>query len=250
MTRRRLHLATQYQKHLLPLRPPFRCRLQEMYFSPQDAKSQVEEGGGRAARPANQYLASRQADVTTPAERTANSNSAHWRATRPRSAANDRPEMRSTPAEHPHSFTSSPLTQLPIPTANQNSELTSHRDHSDIWGLYKPAQTDPSQDLTATHSRDNISGFGLSSPAFQQLSTKPFSGLPSRRLMTSPHREAGEAAKERPGIVYPLLPRATRPDTRLTIDAVLPESAALDCRSRPPTVFDTGEAALQENHQQ
>ena len=67
--------------------------------------------------------------------------------------------------------------------------------------------------------------------------------------MTSPHREAGEAAKERPGIVYPLLPRAARPDTRLTIDAALPESAALDHRSRPPTVLDIGGATLQENHQ-
>ena len=67
--------------------------------------------------------------------------------------------------------------------------------------------------------------------------------------MTSPNREAGEAAKERPGIVYPLLPRATRPDTRLTIDAALPESAALDRRSRTPTVLDIGEAALQENRQ-
>ena len=202
----------------------------------------------KAARPANQHPVSRQADVTTPAEPTANSNSAHWRATRPRSAANDRPEMRSTPVEHPRSFTSSPLTQLPIPTANQNSEPTSHQDHSEIWGLYKPAQTDPGQDSTATHLRDNISGFGLYSPAFQQPTTKPFSGLPSRRLLTSPHREAGEAAKERPGIVHPLLPGATRPDTRLTIDAALLESAALDRRSRPPTVLDIGEAALQENH--
>ena len=203
----------------------------------------------KAARPANQHPASRQADVTAPAEWTANSNSAHWRATRPRSAANDHPEMRSISVEHPHSFTSSPLTQLPIPTANQNSRSTSRRDHSEIWGLYKPAQTNPRQDLTATHSRDNISGLGLSSPAFQQPSTKPFSGLPSRHLMTSPHREAGEAAKERPGIVYPLLPCAARPDTRLTIDAALLESAALDRRSRPPTILDIGEAALQENHQ-
>ena len=203
----------------------------------------------KAARPANQHPASRQADVTAPAERTANSNSARWRATRPRSMANDRPEMRSTSVEHPHSFTSSPLTQLPIPTANQNSRSTSRRDHSEIWGLYKPAQTSLTQDLTATHSRDNISGLGLSSPAFQQPSTKAFSGLPSRHLITSPHREAGEAAKERPGIVYPLLPRASHPDTRLTIGGALLESAALDCRSRPPTVLDIGEAALQENTQ-
>ena len=95
----------------------------------------------KAARLANQLPASRQADVTTPAERTANDNSAHWRATWPRSAANNCPEMRSTPVEHPHNFTSTPLTQLPIPTANQNSEPTSCRNHSEIWGLYKPAQT-------------------------------------------------------------------------------------------------------------
>ena len=180
----------------------------------------------KAARPANWLPASRQADVTTPAERTANSNSAHWRATRPRSAANsnsahwratrprsaanDRPEMRNTPVKHPHSFTSSPLTQLPIPTANQNSEPTSHRDHSEIWGLYKPAQTDHRQDLTATHSRDNISGLGLSSLTFQQPSTKPFSGLPSRRLMTSPKREAWD----RVSAAAPLQPSRHEVDDR------------------------------------
>ena len=204
-----------------------------MYLGPQDVKSQGEEGGGR--------LRAQPISIQPLARLTSRP--------RPRSAANDRPEMRSTPVEHPHSFTSSPLTQLPIPTANLNSEPTSRRDHSEIWGLYKPAQTDPRQDLTATHSRDNISGFGVSAPAFQQPSTKPFSGLPSRHLMTSPHKEAGEAAKERPGIMYPLLPRAARPDTRLTIDAALPESAALDRRSRPPMVLDIREAALQENHQ-
>ena len=202
----------------------------------------------KAARTTNQNSASRPADLATPAARSANRNSAHWRATQPRSAANGYPEMRSTSVEHPHSFTSSPLTQLPIPTANQNSGSASRQDHSEIWGLYKPAQTDPRQDLTATHSRDNISGFGLSSPALQQPSTKPFSGLPTRS-MTSPHREVGEAVRERPGTVYPLLPRAARPDTRLLMDAALPEAATLDCRSRPPTVLDIGETSLPENHQ-
>ena len=156
--------------------------------------------------------------------------------------------MRSTSVEHPHSFTSSPLTQLPITTANQNSGSASRQDHSEIWGLYKPARTHPRQDLTATHSRDNISGFGLSSPALRQPSTKPFSGLPARR-MTSPHREAGEAVRERPGIVYPLLPRAACPDMWLLMDAALPEAAALDRRSRPPMVLDIGETTLPENDQ-
>ena len=155
---------------------------------------------------ANQRLASRQADIMTQADPTANGNSAHWRATRPRSAANDRPDMRSTPVKHPFSFTSSPLSQPPISAANQNGERASCQDHSENLGLYKLAPTDPRQDLTATQPRVNSSGFGLSSPALQQPFTKPFSGLPARQLMTSPYREAGEAVKERPGIVYPLLP--------------------------------------------
>ena len=176
--------------------------------------------------------------LATPAERTANENSARRRETQPRSAANDLPEMKSTPVEHPHSFTSSLLTQPPISTANQNAGISSRRDHSEFWGLYKPAQSDPRQDLTATHSRDNISGFGLSSPALKQPSTKPFSGLPSRPQLTSPLREAGEAYRERPGIVYPLLPCAARPDTRLQVEAALPEAAAFERRTRPPTVLD------------
>ena len=203
----------------------------------------------RAASAAIQNSASRQADLATPAVQSANRNSARRRATQPRSAANDRPEMRSTSVEHPHSFTSSPLPQLPIPTANQNSGSASRQDHSEIWGLYKPAQTNPRQDLTATHSRVNISGFGLSSPALQQPSTKPFSGLPSRPHLNSPYREAREAERESPGIVYPLLPRATRPDTRLMIEAALPEAAALDRRSRPPTVLEITESRLKEDSQ-
>ena len=77
----------------------------------------------KAALSANQRPASRPADVMTQADPTANSNSAHWRATRRRSEANDRPEMRSTPVKHPLSFTSSPLSQPPISAANQNGPL-------------------------------------------------------------------------------------------------------------------------------
>ena len=202
----------------------------------------------KTARSANQRPASRQANVMTQAVPKANSNSAHWRATRPRSAANDRPEMRSTPVKHPLSFTSSPLSQPPISAANQNEERVSCPDHSENLGLYKPAPTDPREDLTATQPRFNSSGFGLSSPALKQPSTKPFSGLPSRPNLTSPYREAGEAYGERSGIVYPLLPRATRPDTRLLIDAAaLPESAALGRQSRPPTVLELKETGQKEN---
>ena len=189
----------------------------------------------KAARSANRNSASRQADLTTPPTRSANENSARWRATQPRSVANDLPGMKSTSVEHPQSFTSSPLTQLPIPTANQNSRSSSRQDHSEIWGLYKPAQTDPRQDLTDTHTRDNISGFGLSSPAPQQPPTKPFSGLPARHSMTDPYREARDAEGERPGIIYPL--------------GCSPRHAAADRRTRPPTVLDIAESRLTENHQ-
>ena len=184
----------------------------------------------------------------TPDDRWTNDNSASQRATQPSSAANDLPEMRSTPVEHHQSFHSSHLTQPPIPATNQNSEHSFGLDRCEFSGLYKPAQTNPRQDLTATHSRVNSSGFGLSSPAPKQPYTKPFSGLSSGLKVTSPHREAGGTYEERPGIVYPLLPCATRPDTKLVIDAAtLPESAALSRQSRPPTVLDLEETRGKEN---
>ena len=110
--------------------------------------------------------------------------------------------------------------------------------------------TNPRQDLTATPSRVNSSGFGLSSPAPKHPYTKPFSGLPSGLKVTSPFREAGEAYGERLGIVYPLLPRATHPDTKLAIDAAtLPESAALSCQARLPTVLDLEEEPREKENQ-
>ena len=66
--------------------------------------------------------------------------------------------------------------------------------------------------------------------------------------MTDPYREARDAEGERSGIIYPLLPRAARPDTWLQIDAALPEAAPLDRRTRP-TVLDIVESRLPENHQ-
>ena len=58
--------------------------------------------------------------------------------------------------------------------------------------------------------------------------------------MTDSEREVRIARGQRPGIVYPL-PRAARPDTRLIIDAALPEADALHCVERPPTVVDIPE---------
>ena len=143
---------------------------------------------------------------------------------------------------HCQSFHSSHLSQPTVPAANENSAFQFGLECCGIPGLYKPAQPDPRQDSTATLNRDNISGFGLSSPSMLQPCTKPFSGLPSRRSMVSPTQEAGDAVRERPGIVYPLLQRAARPDTRVVIEA-----AALDRRAQPPTVLEIDETHLQQS---
>ena len=204
----------------------------------------------KATRTANQNAARRSAAPVTPDDRWTNSNSASQRATRPKSAANDPQEMRSTTVYRPPSFHSSHVSQPPIPAANENAGSSFDLDRCEFSGLYKPAQINPRQDLTATPTRVNSSGFGLSSPAPKQPYTKPFSGLPSGRKVTSPFREAGEAHRERPGIVYPLLPRATRPDTKLAIDAAtLPESAALSRQARPPTVLDLEEEPREKENQ-
>ena len=58
--------------------------------------------------------------------------------------------------------------------------------------------------------------------------------------MTGPTREAGEALRSGSGIVYPLLLRAHRPDTSVTVDAALPEPAAFQRHDQPPTVVEIG----------
>ena len=194
-------------------------------------------------RLANENSAPSSAAPVTPDERWANRNSASQRATQPQSAANDPAQMMSTPVYQHQSFHSSHLPQPPIPAANENSAFQFGLERGGIPGLYKPAQPDPRQNSTATYSRDNISGFGLSSPSLLQPCTKPFSGLPSRRSMTSPTREAGDAVRERPAIVYPLQTRAARPDTRVAIEAALPEAAALDRHAQPPTVLEIDESS-------
>ena len=152
--------------------------------------------------------------------------------------------MMSTPVYPHQSFHSSHLPQPPVPAANENSAFQFGLDHCGIPGVYKPTQPHPRQDLTATLTRENISRFGFSSPSLLQPCTKPLSGLPSRRSMTSPTREAVDAIRERPGIVYPLLPRAARPDTQVVIEATLPEATALYRRAQPPTVLEIGETNL------
>ena len=198
----------------------------------------------RTAATATENSAPSAADLVTPPTLSANNNSAPWTprsATQPRSSANDlpggQPGTRSTPVKHPQSFTSSPLSQHPLSAANRNADRRSRLDHPEIQGVYKPARNHPRQDSTANRQRDNFSGFGLSSPAIQQPSSKSFSGSPSRQNLTDPKGEDREAGRQRPGIIYQL-PRAARPDTRLVIDAALLEAAAVSRCERPPTVVD------------
>ena len=166
------------------------------------------------------------------------------RATQHQSAASDPTQMMSTPVYKGQSIHSSHLTQPPVPATNRNAAFQLGLDRCRFPGLYKPALPDPRQDLTANPSRVNNSGSGLSSPSLLQPCTKPFSGRPARPQMTCPTREAGEAIRERPGVVYPLLPRAQRPDTQVVTEAALPEAAALDRRAQPPTVVEIGDTSL------
>ena len=96
---------------------------------------------------------------------------------------------------------------------NENSPFQIGLESSRITGLYKPAVPDQQQDTHARTFRANSSGSGTSSPPY---------------LMP------------RAGIVYLLQPRVRRPDTRITVDATLPEPAAFQRQDLPPTVVAIG----------
>ena len=123
---------------------------------------------------------------------------------------------------------------------NENSPFQIGLESSEIPGLYKPAVPDQQQDTHARTFRANSSGSGTSSPPYLLPYTKPFSGRPTGSSMTSPTREAGETLRSGSGIVYALQPRVRRPDTRITVDAALPEPAAFQRQDLPPTVVEIG----------
>ena len=194
----------------------------------------------KARRAANENSAPRSAAPVTPDERWANQNAGIPRATQHQPEASDPTQMKRTTVYQDQSIYSHSSTQPPISAANRNSAFTFGRERCGIPGLYKLALPDLSQDLTAGTLGVNNSGSSLSSPSHLHPYTKPFSGRPARPLMTCPTREAWEALRERPGIVYPLLPRAQRPDTSVAIEAALPEAAAVGRQALPPTVVDIG----------
>ena len=123
---------------------------------------------------------------------------------------------------------------------NENSPFQIGLESSRIPGLYKPAVPGHQQDTQAGTLRVKNSGSGTYSPPYLLPYTKPFSGRPTGSHMTGSTREAGEALRSGYGILYPLLPRAHRPDTRVTVDASLPEPAAFQRQRQPPTVVEIG----------
>ena len=260
-----------------PVPPPARCPGDLAAPSPsentppQDASSKLP----RRLRPrrlrerqpglsTNSNSASRVAGPATQLGSPANRNSARpssSTATRPRSAANKNsplPGQRpgtsrsniSAPVEHPRTFLCPQHPQHPRLSANQNSGRRFDPDHPEIQGVYKPAQPSIQQDYHSTIRRDSFSGSGLSSPALQRSHRNSFSESPSRQLnkersLTDSKREVRIARGQRSGMAYPL-PRAARPDTRLEIDAALPEAAALHRAEWPPTIVDIPEAGRLE----
>ena len=113
----------------------------------------------KAAAAANENSAPRTADRPTPPTLSANRNSARWASSKAR-----QPGTRSTSVEHLQSFASSPMTQHPISSANENSDRAYRRDHPERRAVYKPAQTSPSQDLIILPPTQEITSQDLASP--------------------------------------------------------------------------------------
>ena len=104
---------------------------------------------------------------------------------------------------------------------NENSPFQIGLESSRFPGLYKPTVPDQQQDTLTRTFRARSSGSGPSSP------TRTF-------------RARSSGSGPRAGIVYPLQPRRRRPDTHITVDAALPEPAAFQRQTQPPTVVDIG----------
>ena len=188
----------------------------------------------QAWRAANRNSVASSAAPVTPDERWANQRAAgHAGATQPQLEDSDPTSSRRTAVYPPSRIVGNPA-------ANENSPFHLGLESGEFPGLYKLAVLDQSQDTTARTLRVKNSGSGISSPPYLLPYTKPFSGRPAGSSMTSPTREAGEALRSRSGIVYPLLPRAQRPDTNVVVDAALPEPAAVRRQDLPPTIVEIG----------
>ena len=191
----------------------------------------------QARRAANRNSAASSAAPVTPDECWANQRAAgHAGATQPQLEDSDPISSKRT-AVYP------PSRIVGDSTVNENSPFQLGLELSRFPGLYKLAVPDQQQDTTARTFRVKNSGSGISSPPYLLPYSQPFSGRPAGSSITGPTREAGEALRSRSGIVYPLLPRALRPDTSVVVDAALPEPAAFRRQDLPPTVVEIGSSS-------
>ena len=154
--------------------------------------------------------------------RSANENSA------PRSAAPVTPDERwanrnsaSQRATQHQSAASDPTQMMSTPVYKGQSIHSSH--------LTQPPVPAANRNAAFQFGLDRCRFPGLYKPAFPDPS-QDSAANPSR---VNPSR-----------VVYPLLPRAQRPDTRVVIEATLPEAAALDRQAQPPTVVEIGDTSL------
>ena len=91
---------------------------------------------------------------------------------------------------------------------NENSPFQIGLESSRFPGLYKPADPDQQQDTWTNDLGARSSGLGPPSPTRTFRARSSGTGLGA-------------------GIVYPLQPRGRRPDVCITVEAALPEPAAL-----------------------
>ena len=109
-----------------------------------------------------------------------------------------------------------PVTLEGRPTANDNSPFHFDQELGESAGLYKPAVPDPQHDTWTTSSRARSSEERPPSP-------------------TRTSRACSSGSRPRTGIIYPLQPRQHRPDFCITVEASLPEPAALPRPEPRPT---------------
>ena len=183
--------------------------------------------------------ANRNAEKSSAAPLTQDARWANQRAAVPAGATQPLPEN-SDPTSARRTAVYPPSQIVGDSLANENLPFQIGLESSRTPGLYKPAVPDQQQDTQARTFRANSSGSGTSSPPYLLPYSQPFSGRPSGSFMTGPTREAGEALRPGSGIVYPLQPHVRRPDTRIIVDAALPEPAAFQCQDLPPTVVEIG----------
>ena len=157
-----------------------------------------------------QRAANRNSGIVPAAPLTQDERWANQRAAVPAGATQPLPENRD-PTSARRTAVYPPSRIVGNSLANENSPFQIGLESSRIPGLYKLAVPDQQQVTQAGTLRVKNSGSGTSSPPDLLL---------------------------RAGIVYPLLPRAHRPDTSVTVDTALPEPAAFQRQDQPPTVVE------------